>query len=519
MAKNWAIVVGINQYNPNNFARLKYAKRDAELMRDFFREAEFDEVYYFADDSPDLVRPDGTEIPTYPSCGNLLSFLHDRFEKPFLSTGDNLWFFFAGHGGRYRDRDYLMPIDANPRGNEPTAAILVGDVRDRLCRCGADNVILILDACRNEGSRDGQGVGNEHQQGVITTWSCSPTQRSWEIDELQQGAFTYALLEALRISGERNCATVERLGKYLRHRVPELCRHYDKIPEQNPRISIDPETKIHFILLPHLSTFDQDIKNLKHDAYRSAQVDNNLELAEQLWRRIIAVTDGGDEEALQAFSQIRQQRERRSSSSAQSRPVNEVGSERSINSVPSLTPTPRQENTHPASKSDTSVASNSSKSRQAVGNFSPVLKSRPKRSYSVSTRSSFQGSSISSETTIPWGWIVGCILSYGSCGILLAKSPTILLAWIVVAAVVVASIVFIASAILARARRWLVILAVIMAVAVFGTSTLVGVWTLVLAMAGTLSFAWAVAGTIAWVVAGTIALSIASVEILQFFKG
>ncbi len=35
MAKNWAIAIGINQYNPNNFAPLKYAKRDAELMRDF----------------------------------------------------------------------------------------------------------------------------------------------------------------------------------------------------------------------------------------------------------------------------------------------------------------------------------------------------------------------------------------------------------------------------------------------------------------------------------------------------
>ena len=47
MSKNWAIVIGINQYNPNNFAALKYAKRDAELMRDFFRDAQFDEVCFF----------------------------------------------------------------------------------------------------------------------------------------------------------------------------------------------------------------------------------------------------------------------------------------------------------------------------------------------------------------------------------------------------------------------------------------------------------------------------------------
>jgi uncharacterized caspase-like protein len=193
MTKNWAIVVGINQYNPNNFAPLKYAKHDAELMRDFFvHEAKFDEVCYFADDSPALTLPNGTQVPTQPNYDNLISFLHDRFERPFLSTGDNCWFFFAGHGGRYVDRDYLMPSGANPREIDRTG-IQVSYVRDRLCRCGADNVILILDACRNEGSRDGQGIGNEPQQGIITISACSPTQKSWEIDELQQGVFTKAL--------------------------------------------------------------------------------------------------------------------------------------------------------------------------------------------------------------------------------------------------------------------------------------------------------------------------------------
>jgi uncharacterized caspase-like protein len=126
MAQNWAIVIGINQYNPNNFTPLRYAKRDAERVRDFFvQEARFDQVYYFSDDSPPLPLPDGTQIPTYPSYGNLIGFLEDRCAKPFLHPGDNCWFFFAGHGERYADRDYLIPIDANSRGDKLIAALPV----------------------------------------------------------------------------------------------------------------------------------------------------------------------------------------------------------------------------------------------------------------------------------------------------------------------------------------------------------------------------------------------------------
>lgn len=272
-------------------------------MRDFFQtEAKFDEVYFFAENASDLVLPNGARIPTYPSFGTLRSFLRDRFEQPFLSAGDNCWFFFAGHGMQYANRDYLMPIDASPRDVEATA-IPVSYVRERLSRCGADNVILILDACRSEGSRDAFGIGTETQQGEIAIYACSPTQKSWEIDELQQGAFTYALLEALRLSGESNCATVERLSQYLRFRVPELCRQYCKAPEQTPRISADPAEKLHFILLPQYATLI-DIAVLKNDAYRAVQLDENLDSAEQIWIRILAATQGRDIEAIKALQKI-----------------------------------------------------------------------------------------------------------------------------------------------------------------------------------------------------------------------
>src|SRR5262249_40100594 len=66
----------------------------------------------------------------------------------------------------------------------------------------------VLDACRNEGARDGEGIGADAQPGIVAISSCSPSERSYEIDELRHGAFTYSLLEGLRLEGENNCATV-----------------------------------------------------------------------------------------------------------------------------------------------------------------------------------------------------------------------------------------------------------------------------------------------------------------------
>jgi hypothetical protein len=64
MTRNWAVAIGINSYNPNHFAPLRYAKRDAEQMRDFFGEAGFNEVCFFSDDSPPLQLPNGASVPT-----------------------------------------------------------------------------------------------------------------------------------------------------------------------------------------------------------------------------------------------------------------------------------------------------------------------------------------------------------------------------------------------------------------------------------------------------------------------
>ncbi|NEQ33921.1 MAG: caspase family protein, partial [Leptolyngbya sp. SIO4C5] len=68
MGKNWAICIGINDYD--NLKPLKYAKRDAEAVRDFFlQDIHFEQVYFFSHDAPPIPQDYGDKpmrsVPTY----------------------------------------------------------------------------------------------------------------------------------------------------------------------------------------------------------------------------------------------------------------------------------------------------------------------------------------------------------------------------------------------------------------------------------------------------------------------
>jgi formylglycine-generating enzyme required for sulfatase activity/uncharacterized caspase-like protein len=306
MSKNWAICIGINKYK--FVSKLRFAQRDAQKMSEFCdRTLNFEKVYYFAEDTSAIELDDGRSMEALPTFGNLMYFLDWRFKKAFLQPQDNLWFFFAGHGRRSPDGiDYLMPIDGNPDQLERTG-LVIHDVAEQLRSCGAGNIVLMLDACRNgkRNSRDiDLGIGIEPHQGVVTLFSCGAHEKSYEIEALEHGVFTYALLEALQLGGPENCATVDRLSHRLRHRVGELNREH-QIPVQTPLVRAEPIDKLHLVLLPDKATL-HDAAPLKNDALK-AEAMRDLAFARQLWIRVLAVIRA-DVDAIEALERIAVQR-------------------------------------------------------------------------------------------------------------------------------------------------------------------------------------------------------------------
>jgi formylglycine-generating enzyme required for sulfatase activity len=212
-----------------------------------------------------------------------------------------------------------MPIDADP-GDVAGTGLAVRDLTEQLRGSGAGNVILLIDACRDDGSRDGVGIGLEQQQGVITLFSCAPEQQSYEVDELQAGAFTHALLQGLRIQGEGNCATVARLAEHVRVQVPYLTQLYRK-GQQNPYLVAEPVSKQNLILLPRQAT-PTDVLMLKNGALQAENQDDR-DLARDFWLRVLSVSSGSDMEAVQAI-------ERLASGNSARRSVGNAGGSRSV---------------------------------------------------------------------------------------------------------------------------------------------------------------------------------------------
>jgi formylglycine-generating enzyme required for sulfatase activity len=318
----------------NGISPLNYAKTDAEKVRDYFQHhlsVKSDYLKFFCDDSPRETQPTYTTIK---------SFLHKTFQKPFLEPGDTLWFYFSGHGMPYEGQDYLIPIDGDP-SIITDSAISITYITERLRRSGADNVVLFIDACRSYGQKSaGLGIGEEKQQGVITFYSCSPSQVSYEIEEIKQGAFTHVLLNGLQIQGESNCATVERLSKYLRDQVPKLTLNYKKY-NQIPYAVIEPETKLHYILLPKFANLS-DIDKLAAEA-AIAEAEEFYALAFQIWMRVNVAAGGTDMRAIRAFQRLANKQssnilEQNSKAEAQGQKIAVVkGSELTVNLGQGLT--------------------------------------------------------------------------------------------------------------------------------------------------------------------------------------
>jgi GUN4-like/Caspase domain len=281
MANNWAIVAGINDYDFLPGAPLKFAVADALAMRSFL----CDEVGFKLDQV--LFCGDGTAGNKRATKSVLRDILLHQIQR--AKNADNLWFFFSGHG----IAEHLMPIDGNPRDLKETA-ISIHFVTDCLRNCNAKNIVLVLDMCRSEGRDPGERTVDsieaslrefvkqrEGQQGIIMLFSCGSGERSYEVKELGQGAFTYALLEGLR-----KTTIVKDLERHLAERVPELHRIYpsDKRRKQVPLVIPEPGWKYHEPILSSHAT-EADIARLKEMAI-DAECDGDFPVALRLWEQI-----------------------------------------------------------------------------------------------------------------------------------------------------------------------------------------------------------------------------------------
>ena len=233
--RKFALLVGIDRYEPRGLTNLRFAGHDAAELGDCLRTTcGFDETIVFT--SEDTARGD------VPMPGRIWDAIRTIGRK--ASPEDLFLFFFAGHGVFKGEQTFFLTGEATPDG--AAAAISLREIRTRAGDTGIRTCIMISDACRNTpelalasvppplGTRD-IGLhriaarGNPVPTRFATTWyslfACSAGERSYEDEKSRHGVYTKFLLEGLR-GKARDAAgnvTVNSLNRFATEQVVAWC--------------------------------------------------------------------------------------------------------------------------------------------------------------------------------------------------------------------------------------------------------------------------------------------------------
>lgn len=227
----WAVVIGINNYP--NIRHLKYAVNDARIFYDHlvnYNHIPAENVTLLIDQEATLTRVRST----------LGTHLKSKAGKDDMAI-----IFFAGHGATEKDvmspdgdglEKYLLPYDANPKDLYATA-LPMGEVSRIFNRIRSERLVFFADSCYS-GASGGRTIGitglraNISEafldriasgKGRVIMTASGANEVSAEKDDLQQGVFTYYLVQGLRGKADADkdgLITVDELYRYVSDQVP-----------------------------------------------------------------------------------------------------------------------------------------------------------------------------------------------------------------------------------------------------------------------------------------------------------
>jgi hypothetical protein len=232
-AKRWALVIGVDKYADPQISPLRGADNDARTLSDaLIRYAGFpqDQVLLLSTDQPTERQP--TRINILRRLSNLASVV----PKDGL-----LLISFAGHGIERGGQAYLIPADSQISDDInllEESAVSVARMKDRIRATGVGQVVILLDACRNDpgGRADAPNplttayvnafnfdVRNREVTAFATIYATAVGQRAYEYTEKKQGYFTWALVEGLKgaAANDKGEVTLASLISYVQATVPK----------------------------------------------------------------------------------------------------------------------------------------------------------------------------------------------------------------------------------------------------------------------------------------------------------
>ncbi|MGH9847271.1 MAG: caspase family protein, partial [Blastocatellia bacterium] len=242
-SERWALIIGVDKYPYSQQLRmLKGAAKDAEDLKNaLIRHANFqeDRVILMTNEQPENLQP---------TLGNIFQQL-SRLKN--ASKDGLLLVSFAGHGIQYERRAFLVPTDARDDHDWALLArtsIDVTDMKEWILDTGVRQVVIILDACRNNppgrGNTDNsqakayaRGLNldarNREVEAFALLYATTEGGLAFEDSKEQRGHFTRAVIEALSggAANEKGEVTLGGLVKYVQEEVPKRAKRQG---EQKP---------------------------------------------------------------------------------------------------------------------------------------------------------------------------------------------------------------------------------------------------------------------------------------------
>jgi tetratricopeptide (TPR) repeat protein len=247
-SKLWALVIGISHYQ--SFEQLRFAATDGKALADFLTSPRGGGIP--ADHITTLYEGEATQYAVRMELGKL---------KKKTQRGDTIYVFIAGHGYTEGNIGFFVPAEGTLDDIDASGVpftLLKDFVEANLV--GGRTRIFMMDIC-NSGrigpeetslTRKIQNLVNEElfkfngrSNGTFLNLLASkPNQASFESEELGQGVFTYALLDALngKASPPGSVVDAKSVVDYVQSEVPRYTKEHGV--EQNPMANSDYDPKL-----------------------------------------------------------------------------------------------------------------------------------------------------------------------------------------------------------------------------------------------------------------------------------
>jgi|GEM_PF-1272361 len=222
----YAIIIGISKYRESNIPEVKYARRDAEKVKEYLENlAAVKPINFF------------TLYDERAAMADFMDVIEDKLTKK-IKPNSTLYIYYAGHGTPGEQGDaFLVPYDGR-LGAEKTLYPLkrmyevVNDLPIK-------QAIIILDACFTGEGRSVLAMGKRplvlakvapakvQKLKFVVLAAAKENQTSNDYDKVKHGLFTYYFLCGLRGDADVNNNNWIELGelyKYVKEKVSETAR-------------------------------------------------------------------------------------------------------------------------------------------------------------------------------------------------------------------------------------------------------------------------------------------------------